>query len=125
MTISAQRSSQATKAKSRSVNIKIKRVYEQPEREDGERILVDRLWPRGLTKEKAGVDLWLKEIAPSTELRKWFGHDPEKWKSFSRRYETEIRHKEDLVKVLNQKAREGTITLIYGARDEKHMRLWF
>jgi uncharacterized protein YeaO (DUF488 family) len=102
------------------MNIKIKRVYEQPHRKDGERILVDRLWPRGLTKEKAGVDLWLKEIAPSTELRKWFDHDPEKWQRFRRRYETEIRHKDDLIKVLRQKAREGTITLIYGARDEKH-----
>ena len=101
-------------------NIKIKRVYEQPDKKDGNRILVDRLWPRGLAKEKAGVDLWLKEIAPSTELRKWFDHDPKRWKSFRRRYEMEIRHKEDLIKVLQQKAHEGTITLIYGARDEKH-----
>jgi uncharacterized protein YeaO (DUF488 family) len=102
------------------MNIKIKRVYEQPDKEDGERILVDRLWPRGLTKEKAGVDLWLKEIAPSTELRKWFHHDPKKWKSFRGRYETEIRHKDDLIKLLKQKATEGRITLLYGARDEKH-----
>ena len=102
------------------MNIKIKRVYEQPDKKDGERILVDRLWPRGLTKEKAGVDLWLKEIAPSTELRKWFDHDPEKWQRFRGRYETEIRHKDDLIKILRQKAREGTITLIYGARDERH-----
>jgi uncharacterized protein YeaO (DUF488 family) len=102
------------------MNIRIKRVYEEPDKDDGVRILVDRLWPRGLTKEKARVDLWLKEIAPSTELRKWFDHDPTKWKSFRGRYETEIRHKDDLIKVLNQKAREGTITLIYGARDEKH-----
>ena len=102
------------------MNIKIKRVYEQPDKKDGERILVDRLWPRGLTKEKAGVALWLKEIAPSTELRKWFAHDPNKWKSFRGRYETEIRHNDDLIKVLKQKARQGTITLIYGARDEKH-----
>ena len=103
-----------------SMNVKIKRVYEQPDKDDGVRILVDRLWPRGLTKEKASVDLWLKEIAPSTELRKWFGHDPDKWKSFRGRYETEIRHKEDLIKVLKQRARERTITLLYGARDEKH-----
>jgi uncharacterized protein YeaO (DUF488 family) len=81
---------------------------------------VDRLWPRGLTKEKASVDLWLKEIAPSTELRKWFAHDPDKWKSFRGRYETEIGHNQDLIKVLKEKARKGTITLIYGARDEKH-----
>ena len=79
------------------MNIRIKRVYEEPHKDDGVRILVDRLWPRGLTKEKAAVDLWLKEIAPSTELRKWFGHDPDKWKSFRSRYETEIRHNDDLV----------------------------
>ena len=102
------------------MHIKIKRVYEQPEKKDGERILVDRLWPRGLTKEKADVDLWLKEIAPSTELRRWFAHDPKKWKTFRRRYETEIRHNDDLIKILKQRARERTVTLIYGARDEKH-----
>ena len=102
------------------MKIKIKRVYEQPAKDDGVRILVDRLWPRGLTKEKAAVDLWLKEIAPSTELRKWFGHDPEKWSSFRRRYETEIRHNDDLIKLLKQRARYRTVTLVYGARDQKH-----
>jgi len=102
------------------MNIKIKRVYEQPDKDDGSRILVDRLWPRGLTKEKAIVNLWLKEIAPSTELRKWFGHDPDKWEKFRGRYETEIRHKDDLINMLKRKASEGTITLIYAARDEKH-----
>jgi uncharacterized protein YeaO (DUF488 family) len=102
------------------VNIKIKRVYEEFEKDDGFRILVDRLWPRGLSKEKARIDLWLKEIAPSTELRKWFGHDPEKWKGFRSRYETELRHHDDLVKTLEAKAEEGTITLLYAARDEKH-----
>lgn len=102
------------------MNIKIKRVYEEPAADDGSRILVDRLWPRGLTKEKAGVDLWLKEIAPSTELRKWFGHDPEKWERFRGRYETEIRHHSDLVDVLKEKAAKGTVTLVYGARDQKH-----
>ncbi|HEY2974751.1 MAG TPA: DUF488 family protein [Pyrinomonadaceae bacterium] len=102
------------------MNIKIKRAYEQPDKKDGVRILVDRLWPRGLTKEKASLDLWLKEIAPSTQLRKWFDHDPAKWKSFRARYETEIRHKDNLIKVLKDKAKEGTVTLIYGARDEKH-----
>ena len=84
------------------------------------RILVDRLWPRGLTKKKASVDLWLKDIAPSTELRKWFAHDPDKWKRFRARYQTEIRNNHDLIKALQQKARKGTITLVYGARDEKH-----
>ena len=84
------------------------------------RILVDRLWPRGLTKQKASVDIWLKEIAPSNELRKWFAHDPDKWKSFRGRYETEIGHNHDVIRVLKEKASEGTITLIYAARDEKH-----
>ena len=120
MTISGRRSSPATKAESRNMTIKIKRVYEEPDKDDGVRILVDRLWPRGLTKEKAAVDLWLKEIAPTTELRKWFGHDPDKWKSFRGRYETEIRHNYDLVKVLKDKAKGRTVTLVYGARDQKH-----
>ena len=102
------------------MNIKIKRAYELPHKDDGLRILVDRLWPRGLTKEKASLDLWLKEIAPSTELRKWFAHDPDRWEGFRGRYETELIHNHDLVKVLKEKAREGTVTLIYGARDEKH-----
>jgi len=102
------------------MNITIKRVYEHPEKDDGMRILVDRLWPRGLTKKKACVDLWLKDIAPSTELRKWFAHDPEKWRRFRARYQTEIRNNHVLIKVIKQKAREGRITLIYGARDEEH-----
>jgi uncharacterized protein YeaO (DUF488 family) len=102
------------------MDVEIKRVYEQPSDSDGSRILVDRLWPRGLTKEKAHVDLWLKEIAPSTELRKWFGHDPEKWKSFRGRYETEIRDHDDLIGMLQDIAKKGTVTLLYGARDEKH-----
>ena len=102
------------------MKVKIKRVYEQPSSDDGSRILVDRLWPRGLTKEKARVDLWLKEIAPSTELRKWFGHDPAKWKSFRVRYEAEIRDHDDLIEMLKDIARTGAITLLYGARDEKH-----
>ena len=102
------------------MNIKLKRVYEKPDKDDGFRILVDRLWPRGLTKEKASVDLWLKEIAPSTELRKWFGHDPAKWKQFRARYESEIRHNREVFTALKQKASEGTVTLIYGARDQEH-----
>ena len=102
------------------MNIKIKRAYEQPAEADGFRILVDRLWPRGLTKEKASLDLWLKEIAPSTELRKWFGHDPEKWSGFRGRYETELKHNDDPVKTIIDKAKKGPITLIYGARDQEH-----
>ena len=85
------------------MNIKIKRV------DDGFRILVDRLRPRGLSKEKARIDLWLKEIAPSTELRKWFGHDPEKWKRFQGRYETELRNHDSLFKTLEAKAKHGTV----------------
>ena len=100
--------------------LKLKRVYEAPHKDDGTRILVDRLWPRGLTKEKAKVDLWLKEIAPSTELRKWFGHDPKKWRSFRERYQTELKHHADQLKLLKSKAKEGTVTLIYGARDQEH-----
>ena len=102
------------------MNIKIKRVYEQPASDDGSRILVDRLWPRGLTKEKAHVDLWLKEIAPSRELRIWFGHDPDKWNRFRGRYETEIRNNNDLVKLLTEKAKAGMVTLLYAALDKKH-----
>ena len=73
------------------MNVQIKRVYEEPSTSDGKRILIDRLWPRGLTKEKAKVDLWLKDIAPSTELRQWFGHDPSKWNEFKKRYHDELK----------------------------------
>jgi uncharacterized protein YeaO (DUF488 family) len=100
--------------------IKLKRAYEKPAKDDGERILVERLWPRGLTKLEAKIDLWLKEIAPSTELRRWFGHDPDKWDGFRQRYQKELRDKDDLIKLLKRKAKAGTITLIYAARDEEH-----
>jgi uncharacterized protein YeaO (DUF488 family) len=100
--------------------IQVKRVYEQPEKEDGIRILVDRLWPRGLTKERAAVDLWLKEIAPSTELRKWFGHDPKKAKEFERRYGRELRGHGEQLDLIREKARRGTVTLIYSTRDTEH-----
>jgi uncharacterized protein YeaO (DUF488 family) len=102
------------------MHIKIKRVYLQPDEEDGTRILVDRLWPRGLTKAKASVDLWLKEVAPSTELRKWFGHDPEKWKEFQTRYRAELRQNTEQVSLLKQKAAKGVVTLLFGAKDEEH-----
>lgn len=101
------------------MNIKLKRAYETPEETDGTRILVDRLWPRGLTKRKAGIDLWLKEIAPSTELRKWFGHDPRKWRSFRGRYQTELKRHADQLEVIKSAAKEGVVTLIYGARDQE------
>jgi len=81
---------------------KIKRVYEEPGKDDGFRILVDRLWPRGLSKEKAKIDLWMKEIAPSNELRQWFSHDPEKWENFKKRYETELKDKENLLNKIRE-----------------------
>jgi uncharacterized protein YeaO (DUF488 family) len=99
--------------------IKLKRAYEKPARDDGERILVERLWPRGLTKQRARIDLWLKDVAPSTELRRWFGHDPDKWDEFRRRYQKELKRKDDLIKLLKRKAKAGTITLVYAARDEE------
>jgi uncharacterized protein YeaO (DUF488 family) len=100
--------------------IKLKRVYELPSKEDGVRILVERLWPRGLTKEKAAVDLWLKDVAPSLELRTWFGHDPTKWEEFCKRYWTELERKQDLISLLKQKSKEGPVTFVYATRDEKH-----
>lgn len=100
--------------------IKLKRVYEAPSKDDGLRVLVERLWPRGFTKERALVDLWLKDVAPSTELRKWFGHDPKKWDQFCKRYQAELKQKKDAVNLLKQKSKEGTITLVYAARDEEH-----
>jgi len=100
--------------------IQLKRVYEKPSRKDGIRILVDRLWPRGLTKARAAVSLWLKDVAPSTDLRKWFGHDPAKWKPFQVRYRKELRDRKDALKLLKKKCQEQTVTLVYGARDEKH-----
>ena len=100
--------------------IQLKRVYEKPSKNDGWRVLVDRLWPRGLSKERAAVDLWLKDVAPSTELRKWFGHDPAKWKGFQSRYRKELKEKRDALKLLKQKSHKRTVTLLYGARDKEH-----
>jgi len=102
------------------MEIKIKRVYEKPDEEDGIRILVDRLWPRGLTKENASVDLWLKDLAPSTELRKWFGHDPVKWKEFQKRYLQELEKNKKQGLLLKNQIKKGKVTLVYGAKDEEH-----
>lgn len=107
------------------MNINIKRVYESPDKKDGTRILVDRLWPRGLTKEKAKVDLWLKDIAPSAELRKWFGHDPEKWMEFKKRYRSELNENAASVSQLKEQIKKGTVTLVYGAKDEEHNDAFF
>lgn len=102
------------------MKVKIKRVYKQPTVDDGQRILIDRLWPRGLTKEKARVDLWLKDIAPSTELRAWFGHDPTKWSEFQRRYQKELESNAEVVTQLCKVLKSGPATLVYGAKDEVH-----
>ena len=100
--------------------IKLKRVYENPSEDDGLRILVERLWPRGFTKERAKISLWLKEVAPTPKLRKLFGHDPARWEEFRRRYRVELEQNQEQVKLLRQKDKEGTVTLVYAARDEKH-----
>jgi uncharacterized protein YeaO (DUF488 family) len=100
--------------------VRLKRAYVAAEADDGARILVDRLWPRGVSKEKAALDGWLKDIGPSTELRKWFGHDPDRWEEFRRRYRAELRQHAEELDRLRALAEEGTVTLIYGARDEEH-----
>lgn len=100
--------------------VRIKRVYDEPAQEDGKRILIDRLWPRGLTKEKARIDLWLKDIAPSTELRNWFGHDPAKWTEFQVRYWTELESNTEAVSVLRDELAKSPVTLVYGAKDDHH-----
>ncbi len=100
--------------------IRLKRAYEAPSPEDGARVLVERLWPRGVTKTRAELDLWLKDVSPSTELRKWFSHDPGKWEQFEIRYWKELKKAEASIRVLRQKAVEGSLTLIYAARDEEH-----
>lgn len=102
------------------MNLKLKRVYEPFDKNDGTRILVDRLWPRGMTKAKAGVDIWLKELAPSAELRKWFGHDPDKWTEFKKRYRAELEENDEQLARLREEIKKGAVTLLYGAKDEEH-----
>ena len=101
--------------------VKVKRIYEAPENDDGFRVLVDRVWPRGVTKERAHLDLWFKDVAPSDALRKWFGHDPQRWTEFVAKYCKELRGKKGMVQQLRQlEAEHGTITLLYSAHDEEH-----
>jgi uncharacterized protein YeaO (DUF488 family) len=104
------------------MTLKSKRIYDLPERRDGKRILIDRLWPRGLTKEKAQIDLWLREIAPSSELRKWFGHKPERWKEFEQRYRRELDtpEKQEQLHHIRAVMRKGPVTLLYAAKDSEH-----
>jgi len=100
--------------------LRLKRVYEPASSRDGVRVLVDRLWPRGLTKKRAAVDHWMKEVAPSSQLRKWFGHDPDRWTEFKRRYKTELREHKDLLADLRKLNKQHTVTLLFGAHDEEH-----
>jgi uncharacterized protein YeaO (DUF488 family) len=97
-----------------------KRAYEYPGKQDGTRVLVDRIWPRGVSKDEARIDLWLKEVAPSTQLRKWFNHDPQKWEEFKKRYFQELKGKSEAVKELFRMANSGRITFVYGAKDRQH-----
>lgn len=96
---------------------RIKRVYDPPARDDGQRVLVDRLWPRGLRKDEARIDLWLKDIAPSHELRRWFGHEPDKWREFKTRYFRELKQHQDAVDELKKLTKAGRLTLLYAAKD--------
>ncbi len=100
--------------------IRLKRAYEPPSPDDGLRILVERLWPRGVKKEKAAIDLWLKEIAPSTELRKWYNHDLEKWPEFRQRYQAELKQRGELLEDLKRHIAQGPVTFVFAAKDEQH-----
>ncbi len=117
--LAALRRAETAIKKELAMSVMLKRVYEHPAKTDGKRILVDRLWPRGLSKVKAGIDLWLKDVAPSTGLRQWFGHAPEKWPEFQRRYRAELKGNPALAE-LKALSRQGGITLVYAARDQMH-----
>ncbi len=104
-----------------AANVKLKRAYDAPASDDGTRILIDRLWPRGVSKEEAALDQWMKEVAPSTELRHWFDHDPTLWEEFRSRYAAELReHSEEQLAELREIARKQSLTLVYAAHDEKY-----
>jgi uncharacterized protein YeaO (DUF488 family) len=104
------------------MNVKIKRVYEQPDKDDGRRILVDRIWPRGISKDKVRLSDWRKDLAPSNELRKWFGHDPERWEEFKERYRAEVEEAGKMgdIRDIAERAGEENVTLLFGAKDTKH-----
>jgi uncharacterized protein YeaO (DUF488 family) len=108
------------KGSERVVNIRLRRAYEAPSPDDGTRILVERLWPRGLGKERAAVDVWLKEIAPSTGLRRWFGHDAAKWEEFQSRYRDELSERPEQLERLRRLVEAGPVTFVYGSRDREH-----
>lgn len=100
--------------------ILVKRIYEPAAKSDGFRVLVDRLWPRGISKSDAKLDLWLPDLGPSTALRQWFNHDPDRWVEFQRRYHVELKEKTDLLSTIAQQAKTGPLTLLYSAKDEEH-----
>lgn len=102
------------------MTIKLKRAYEAPKPSDGRRFLVDRVWPRGVRKSDLDLEAWLRDVGPSSELRVWFGHDPELWEEFQRRYRSELASRPDVLAPLFEAVRHGDITLVYGARDEQH-----
>lgn len=103
-----------------ATRVRLKRAYEPAAAGDGARVLVDRLWPRGVRKEDAALHSWAKDLAPSDALRRWFGHDPSRWDEFRRRYRSELAERRDAVAVIRSLARQGTLTLVYGARDTEH-----
>lgn len=102
------------------VQVQLKRIYEPPQKSDGYRVLVDRVWPRGLSKDAAQIDLWMKDIAPSTALRKWFNHDPARWVEFQGKYRAELRELDDKLDELRARAKKEPVTLLYGAKDTEH-----
>lgn len=102
------------------MDIRTKRIYEPQEPTDGHRLLVDRIWPRGVSKESAGLDNWMREVGPSTELRRWFGHDPSRWSEFKKRYAVELASRQDLVNEILSLSHNGPVTLLYSARDVDH-----
>ncbi len=104
----------------RKATIRLKRAYESPAADDGSRILVERLWPRGVTKEKAAIDLWVKDLAPSAELRKWYAHDQSRWTEFRERYLAELEQKGDAIRDLQRRLEQGPVTFVYAASDEEH-----
>lgn len=108
------------KRRNGAANVRIKRAYEMYADEDGYRVLVDGLWPRGISKEKLRADAWMRELAPSAELRTWFGHDPSRWAEFQKRYRKELSAKRALLDELCERAKKGPVTLLFGAKDEAH-----
>jgi len=103
-----------------SARVWLRRAYDPPTRNDGYRVLIDRIWPRGVSRERARLDEWVRELAPSDELRRWFGHDPRRWEEFQRRYRAELELKHDELDRLVSRVAQGRVTLVYGARDEQH-----